>query len=61
MLTVLTVSSALVLTLIILVPIRPSRQNVISMPKVRRKVCARRSRPASARGLFVPRVPLENS
>ena len=32
MLTVLTVSSALVLTLIILVPIRPSRQNVTSMP-----------------------------
>jgi hypothetical protein len=43
MLTVLTVSSALVLTLIILVPIRPSRQNVISMPKVRMK-------PASAAG-----------
>ena len=31
MLTVLTVSSALVLTLIILVPVRPSRENVISM------------------------------
>jgi hypothetical protein len=60
-LTVLTVSSALVLTLIILVPIRPSRQNVISMPRVRRNVCVRRRRPASARGLFVPGVPLENS
>jgi hypothetical protein len=61
MLTVLRVSSALVLTLIILVPIRPSRQNVISMPRVRRNVCVRRRRPASARGLFVPGVPLENS
>jgi hypothetical protein len=43
MLTVLTVSLALVLTLIILVPIRPSRQNVISI--------VRRRRPASARSV----------
>jgi hypothetical protein len=42
-----------VLTLIILVPVRPSRENVISMPSVRRNVCARRGRPASARG-FLP-------
>jgi hypothetical protein len=53
MLTVLTVFSAFVLTLIILVPVQPSRENVISMPGVRRNVCARRSRPASARGFFV--------
>jgi hypothetical protein len=39
MLTVLTVFSALVLTLIILVPARPSRENVISMPSGR-NVCA---------------------
>jgi hypothetical protein len=51
MLTVLTVFSAFVLTLIILVPVQPSRENVISI--VRRNVCARRSRPASARGFFV--------
>ena len=36
-----------VLTLIILVPVRPSRENVISMPSVRRNVCARRSRRAN--------------
>jgi glucose dehydrogenase len=47
---VLTLFSAIVLTLIILVPVRPSRENAISMPSVRRSVCARRSRPASARG-----------
>jgi hypothetical protein len=58
MLTVLTVFSALVLTRIILVPVRPSRENVISMPSVRRNVCARRSRPASARGFLAHDVPL---
>ena len=58
MLTVLTVSSALVLTLIILVPVRPSRENAISMPRIRRNVCARRSRPASARGFFAHALPL---
>jgi hypothetical protein len=52
LLTALTVCSALVLTLIILVPARPWRENVTSMPGVRRNVCARRSRPASARGVF---------
>jgi hypothetical protein len=52
MLTVLTLSSALVLTLMILVPPRPARENVISMPSVRRNVCVRRRRPASARGLM---------
>jgi hypothetical protein len=61
MLTVLTLLSALVLTLIILVPVRPSRENVISMPSVRRNVCARRSRPASARGFFAHGAPLEMS
>jgi hypothetical protein len=59
MLTVLTVFSVLVLTLIILVPSRPSRENVISIPIVRRNVCARRSRPASARGFFAHAGPLE--
>jgi hypothetical protein len=49
---VLTLSSALVLTLMILVPPRPARENVISMPRVRRNVCVRRRRPASARGLM---------
>jgi hypothetical protein len=40
MLTVLTVFSSLVLTLMILVPAQSSRENVISMPSVRRNVCA---------------------
>jgi hypothetical protein len=39
------------LILIILFPARPSRLKVISMPSARKKVCARRSRPAS-RGVF---------
>ena len=60
-LTLLTLFSALVLTLIILLPVRPSRENVISMPKARRNVCARRSRPASARGFFAHAAPLEMS
>jgi len=34
------------------VPPRPSRLKVISMPSARSDVCARRSRPASARGDF---------
>ena len=49
------------LTLIILLPVRPSREKAISMPSVRRNVCARRSRPASARGFFAHGVPLERS
>ena len=61
MLTVLTQFSASVLTLIILVPIRPSREKVISMPSVRRNVCARRSRPASARGFRAHAPPVEMS
>jgi hypothetical protein len=61
MLTVLTVSSALVLTLIIRVPLRPSRENVISIPIVRRNVCARRGRPESARGFFAHAPPVEIS
>jgi hypothetical protein len=40
------------LILIILFPARPSRLKVISMPSARKKVCARRSRPASARGFL---------
>ena len=50
---------ALVLTLTILVAVRPSRENVISIPRVRRNVCARRSRPARARGFFAQLLPLE--
>jgi hypothetical protein len=44
------VLSALVLTLIVLVAVRPPRENVLSMASVRRDVYARRTRPASARG-----------
>jgi hypothetical protein len=55
-LTVLTLSSnrlsPTAVILIVRVPNRPSRPKTISIPTVRRKVCARRSRPASARGLF---------
>src|SRR5262249_54900064 len=55
-LTVLTVScnwfSPIAVILIVRVPNRPSRPKTISIPSVRRKVCARRSRPASARALF---------
>ena len=51
LLTVLTVSSS-VLILMILLPARPSRLNVISMPSACRNVCARRRRPASARGFL---------
>jgi hypothetical protein len=54
MLTVLTVSSALVLTLIIRVPLRPSRENVISIPIVRRK-CLRPSQATGERPrIFCP-------
>src|SRR5271166_457146 len=48
-------------TLIILVPVRPSRENAISMPSVRRNVCARRRRPASARGFLAHAPPVEMS
>ena len=61
MLTGLTQSLGLVLSLIILVPVRPSRENVISMPSLRRNVCARRSRPASAREFFAHAGPREMS
>src|SRR5262245_63589263 len=50
-----------VLTLIILVPVRALRENVISMPSVRRNVCARRSRPASVRGFLAYAPPVEMS
>jgi hypothetical protein len=60
-LTVLTLFSPLVLSLIILVPARPWRENVTSMPSVRRNVCARRSRPASARGFLAYALPVEMS
>ena len=38
--------------LMILLPARPSRLNVMSMPRTRRNVCARRRRPASALGFL---------
>ena len=44
--------SPMAVILIVRVPNRPSRPRTISIPSVRRKVRARRSRPASARGLF---------
>jgi hypothetical protein len=56
-LTVLTVFSSGLRIVIILFPARPSRLNVISMPRIRRKVCARRSRPARARGFLGQPVP----
>src|SRR5262245_35050647 len=49
MLTVLTVSSTTRRILITLLPARPLRLKAISIPSVRRKVWARRRRPASAR------------
>jgi hypothetical protein len=42
------------LILIIPAPDRPSRPNTMSMSSMRRKVCARRSRPGSTRGVFLP-------
>jgi hypothetical protein len=51
-LTVLTVFSRAVRIVIVRVPARPARPKVISMPSARRKVCARRNRPASSLGLF---------
>src|SRR5258707_14345591 len=52
-LTVLTVFSSVAHILMILLPARPSLLKVMSMP-TRKNVCARRSRPANARGLFGP-------
>ncbi|MGA6965893.1 MAG: hypothetical protein WBZ51_20055, partial [Xanthobacteraceae bacterium] len=49
------------LILIIRAPDRPSRPNAISMSNMRRKVWARRSRPASARGFFTPGGLMEMS
>jgi hypothetical protein len=40
------------LILIVRLPARPSRVKNISMPSIRRNVCARRSRPARAPGFF---------
>jgi hypothetical protein len=55
LLTALTVParfSIRVLILIVRVPARPSRLKATSMPSMRRNVCARRRRPASAPGCF---------
>src|SRR6516162_2297065 len=51
-LTVLAWFSAAELILITRVPALPSRPKVISTPNLRRNVCARRSRPARARGVL---------
>ena len=51
-LTVLTVFCRVLRSLITLVPVLPSRRKWTSMPSARRKICARRNRPASSRGLF---------
>ena len=40
-------------------PVRPSRENVISIPSVRRNICARRSRLARVRGFFAHPLPTE--
>ena len=50
--TVQTLGSRTRVIVIVLVPARPSRLKTISMPSERNPGCARRSRPASARGLF---------
>jgi hypothetical protein len=52
LLTVLTVFSRDARILITLLPVRPSRLKEMSMPSVRRNVCARRKRPARARGFL---------
>src|SRR6266487_4121077 len=52
LLSVLTVFSEVLLILMMRVPARPSRPKVISIPRVRKAVCARRRRPASARGFL---------
>ena len=51
-LTVLTVFSRDVRILITLLPARPSRLKAMSMPSVRRNVCARRKWPARALGFL---------
>ena len=50
--TVLTVFSLVARIRMTLFPARPSRLNVISMPNARKNVCARRRRPARARGFL---------
>jgi hypothetical protein len=54
-LTVLTVCHGLALILMIRLPAWPSRLKATSMPSARKEVCARRSRPASARGFWASR------
>ena len=49
------------LSLMMRVPARPSRPKVISIPSARRGVCARRSRPASARGDFGHPTPVRDA
>jgi hypothetical protein len=46
------VLSSMAIILIVRMPNRPSRPKTFSMPSVGTKICARRSRPASAGGLF---------
>jgi hypothetical protein len=58
LLTVLTVFSSDARILITLLPARPSRMKITSMPSARRNVCARRKWPASARGFLAKAAPL---
>ena len=52
------VLSSMAIILIVRMPNRPSRLKTVSIPSVRRKVRARRSRPASVRGALWPQHPL---
>ena len=54
----LTVVSSVVRILMIRFPARPSRLKPISIPMARKGVCARRNRPASARGFWGQPLPL---
>jgi hypothetical protein len=49
------------LSLMIRVPARPSRPKLISIPSARSGVCARRSRPARARGDFGHPTPVRDA
>src|SRR4051794_7719910 len=50
--TVLSVFSNVAWILMTLLPARPSRPNATVMPRARKNVCARRRRPARARGFL---------
>ena len=48
-------------SLMMRVPARPSRPKLMSIPSARRGVCARRSRPARARGDFGHPTPVRDA